>query len=208
MQFLQRAVLVESSIGGVLPSREVPLGLYGDGRDFSRAPLVTYLRHSDSLKYLCVGTSEGSIVIKPTECTDVCARTIAHASKSNPSQGGVTSVKMSYDDMFVLSCGVDGTLSVHRYVKVYPILCLCGLNFVTQLQNLVLSLCSDNNSCMYLCAGFKWISLHVMCVSVMMDVLECFLLIFFVPLLHLASFLFVFSHAVFMLTSSSKSPPI
>jgi WD40 repeat protein len=107
-----RNLLVESSVGAILPAKEAFMGLYGDGRELSRCPSITYLKNSESKKYLCIGTSEGSIVLKPNDYNDVFVRTIAHGGTT--SLGGVTCVRTSYDDSYVISAGSDGSLAVFR----------------------------------------------------------------------------------------------
>jgi hypothetical protein len=77
---------------------------------------VTFLRNSETKKYLLVGTSEGSVIVKPNEYGDAFVRIVAHSGLTSSAQsaGGVSVVRMSYDDGFVVSAGMDGTLAVHR----------------------------------------------------------------------------------------------
>ena len=92
--------------------KELTMGLYSaDGKDILKAPAVNCMKYSPDREFLFMGTSNGSIVIRPTNFIDVFSSVMGH----NSSCGGVSEVAVSFDTKFVLSCGNDGLLVVHRF---------------------------------------------------------------------------------------------
>ena len=86
---------------------EHTFGLYaGDGKANKKTPLPTSMEYSISKNFLGIGTSDGSVVVKPSNFSATFFRVSAH-------NGDVNFVAMSFDDKFVLSAGADGVLAVH-----------------------------------------------------------------------------------------------
>jgi len=102
-----RAYLYECIIGQENPEKELPLGVYSvEGKNAVKAPNVTSLTYSSSKRFLAVGTADGSVVVRPASHPEVFFRVAAH-------NGAVLLATLSYDDHFVISSGIDGTLQIH-----------------------------------------------------------------------------------------------
>ena len=92
--------------------KEYALGLYSpDGKEMLKTPAVSGMTYSNDREILVMGTTDGSVVIRPTNFIGVFSSMVCH----NNSCGGVTAVAVSFDTKFILSCGNDGLLVVHRF---------------------------------------------------------------------------------------------
>ena len=102
-----RSQLYECTIGEDTPVGELPLGVYSvEGKNAVKGPLPTALGYSPSRRFFLVGAADGSVVVRPAKLPEVFLRVSAH-------NGAVPFVATTFDDRFLLSAGVDGTLSVH-----------------------------------------------------------------------------------------------
>lgn len=94
-----------------IPLRELSAGLYTtEGKDQLKTPLASCFRYSRSRQFLIAGMADGSVVLRPSEYLEVFARAAAH----NSIGAGVALATTSYDDLFLLSAGSDGTLVVRK----------------------------------------------------------------------------------------------
>jgi WD40 repeat protein len=90
-------------------AHEVSMGLYSsDGKDFSKSPKVTCMKHSWSGKLVAHGAADGSIAIRPSSLLELFGRTVAHSNL------GVSAAAISYDYKFMISGGKDGVIVIHR----------------------------------------------------------------------------------------------
>lgn len=102
-----RAYLYECSMGVDEPVQELALGVYSaEGKTAVKAPLPSSLANSASGRFVVVGTTDGSVAVRPARFPEVFFRVSAH-------NGAVTSATLSFDDKYLLSTGADGTLQVH-----------------------------------------------------------------------------------------------
>jgi WD40 repeat protein len=94
------------------PTRGLKLGVYNpDGRNnMMKTPKTASLRYSSTGSYLMCGTDDGSVVLRPASFDVTFLRMPAH-------NGKVVFASTSYDDKFVVSCGVDGVIAVHALDK-------------------------------------------------------------------------------------------
>jgi WD40 repeat protein len=101
---------------GELPRQELLHGVYSrelkytDKDPLLRNPVSTSLKYSWSSKFLSVGLSDGTVVLRPVAQLE----TFSRVSASNSQAGGVALSAVSFDDKYVLSAGFDGTMSVFR----------------------------------------------------------------------------------------------
>jgi cilia- and flagella-associated protein 44 len=108
--------------------KELTMGMYSaDGKEMTKTPAVTCMKYSSDREFLFMGTADGSVMIRPTNFIDVFSSVICH----NSSCGGVSAVSVSFDTKFILSCGNDGLLVVHRFKPI---------DFLTQASPLFLDL--------------------------------------------------------------------
>ena len=94
------------------PNRALKFGVYSpDGRHHTlKTPRTASLRYSQTGAYLLCGTDDGAVVLRPRAQDVTFMRMPAH-------NGRVTYAATSYDDKFVVSCGVDGVIAVHSLDK-------------------------------------------------------------------------------------------
>lgn len=96
-----------------VPLSELPVGFYAsDGKDAAKPPLVTTVKYNVAADFLMMGTSDGNVLLRPTEYSDTYVKLVCH----NGQCGGVSGVTVSYDLSFVLSAGFDGTLVINRFL--------------------------------------------------------------------------------------------
>lgn len=117
-------VLCESDLYDNSITKELTNGVHSaEGKDSLKNPLVTTMRYGWTKRYLLVGASDGTAILRPSEYLEVFCR----ASASNGSTHGVGSIATSFDDRFLFSAGKDGCLVVHRVrldllsQRVYPL---------------------------------------------------------------------------------------
>ena len=89
------------------PTKEYKLGVYShEGKHMLKNPKATSIGYSTNSSFLIVGTSDGTVVLRPAKYVETFLRISAH-------NGRVTYADTSYDDKFIVSCGVDGVIAVH-----------------------------------------------------------------------------------------------
>ena len=98
--------LVETTFSDSEPPKELKIGLHSaDGKDLPKSPQVSCLEYSKGKKFMLMGTSDGTIVIRPNDFLETFLRVVTNS-------GAVTCAASSFDDAYVLSAGKDGILSV------------------------------------------------------------------------------------------------
>jgi WD40 repeat protein len=110
----QKNYVFENDRSEELPFKELISGLYAaDGKDRMKTPVNNFFRYSRSKKFLISGTSDGMVVLRPSDYLEVFVRAPGHAGGAGAG-GGALFGATSFDDSFLLSSGSDGTLSVRR----------------------------------------------------------------------------------------------
>ena len=103
--------LLECGMDSDIPRRELKVGIHSiDGKDLSKAPLITSIRYGSSRRFLVMGTAYGTSMIRPVNAIETFLTVVASSSSS----GGVSAACVSFDDNFLLTAGRDGSIAVHR----------------------------------------------------------------------------------------------
>jgi WD40 repeat protein len=86
----------------------VPVGVYSlDGKEFLKFPSLTAIRYGWSRRYLSLGLSDGSVLLKLPNHMEIYSRYIGHDNT-------VTGTALSFDDQYIFSVGKDGCLVSYR----------------------------------------------------------------------------------------------